>query len=134
MALLIIHVFQTKIFTIFHALRPSFNHFIVWSPISLQLHTNSNKFFLCGELECVLYAAGNSDDLYGQIIYRTNAHFFLHLSIHRILFRKFNPQLTSSESSSFHPLFLSLSFYLRPTFDYISMFLSVEIFIMIKYS
>ena len=69
-----------------------------------------------------------------QIEYRMSAHFFLHRSIHRILFRKFNPKCTSSESSNFHPLFCPCHSTFRPTLDYISMFLSVETFIMIKYS
>jgi len=76
---------------------------------------------------------GNSDDFYRQIEYRTSAHFFLHRSIHRMLFRKFNPQLTSSEGSNFYPLFCPCHSTFGPTFDYISMFLSVETFIMIKY-
>jgi len=46
MALLIIHVLKTKIFTIFQALRPSFNHYIVWGSISLQLHKKQVLFFI----------------------------------------------------------------------------------------
>ena len=58
---------KNKTFTIFHALRPSFNHFIVWGSISLQLHKETG-FFYYDELEYVQYGVGNCDDLYRQII------------------------------------------------------------------
>jgi len=38
-------VFKTKILTIFRSLMPSFNHFIIWSSISLQLRKNNKRFF-----------------------------------------------------------------------------------------
>jgi len=44
-----------------------------------------------------------------------------------------NAHCTNSEVSSFHPLFFPCHFIFGSPFDYISMFISVEIFIMLKY-
>jgi len=116
-------VFKTQIFTFFHALMPSFNHFIICGSVSLQLRKNNNRFFHYGGLYYVLCEVGNCNDFiakqYIECAHNFSLYVFYTQSYHR---PQFNAQCASSDSSSFQSLFCYCYFIFGSLFDCISMF------------